>query len=580
VQNSGTLGATPLENILETIQKDRATGTLRLHGPEGDATLFFLFGHLFHATDAERQGEPVVYDALGWQEGDFTFDSKAKLPAEETIKISTAELLANRAAGSTAAPPPQATDEEAAAKAAATEVLAEAEKVGIGSPEAAPAPAAEPEPVAAPVAEAAMAPEAAPAPDAAPAPEAAAEAKAVPAPVAVAASQGDTPKRRRTDKRPGTRPPETMELYPVPPGDMIYESLTAAFVDFPKLLRSLSKDQHSGYVRLTGEGFKAVLLFSTGAVVEAIYDGRGQVRTGVDAFHLFGTDIDNSEGSLDVIRLTPEMVTAIYQLLTAPGLYDKLKARFVKVDQLLEHLSEEGTSGAVIMRLERQTGVVLYRNGTILGCYTDSDPTIDSDLNKVLAICSDDTTAIEVRGGPLPDALPVLQPGDSGQTTVPSGSSSTVEAAARTPHLVEAPAAEPALPPVVAAEPVVLPPFEAADQPAPEAAVSSELVGVPPVPAYAAASPTSPSDLNGAESGGDTADVDWATIISAMAGRADAVLGTRSKKVKELLYAAGHNRQDVDGTIERISELSIMFVDPSKLTALAADMRQIAASAH
>ena len=98
------------------------------------------------------------------------------------------------------------------------------------------------------------------------------------------------------------------------------------------------------------------------------------------------------------------------------------------------------------------------------------------------------------------------------------------------------------------------------------------------MPAYAAASPISPSGSNGAE-GGQGGEVDWATIISAMAGRADAVLGTRSKKVKELLYAAGHNREDVEGTIERISELSIMFVDPSKLTALAADMRQIAASA-
>ena len=120
---------------------------------------------------------------------------------------------------------------------------------------------------------------------------------------------------------------------------------------------------------------------------------------------------------------------------------------------------------------------------------------------------------------------------------------------------------------------------ESATAAEPEPEVTSP-PGVSAVPAYAAASPISPSGLNGAESdGNEQAEADWATLISAMAGRADAVLGTRSKKVKELLYAAGHNRDDVNGTIERISELSIMFVDPSKLTALAADMRQIAASA-
>jgi hypothetical protein len=62
-----------------------------------------------------------------------------------------------------------------------------------------------------------------------------------------------------------------------------------------------------------------------------------------------------------------------------------------------------------------------------------------------------------------------------------------------------------------------------------------------------------------------------------MAGRSDAALGTRAKKVKELLNASGHNREDVESTIDRISELSIMFVDPSKLAGLADEMRRIAA---
>ncbi|MFY9615350.1 MAG: DUF4388 domain-containing protein, partial [Candidatus Dormiibacterota bacterium] len=96
MQNSGNLAELPLEGILETVQRDRATGTLHLTADQGQATLFFLFGHLFHAIDGEREGEPVVYEALNWREGEFTFDSKAKLPAEETIKVSTSELLANR----------------------------------------------------------------------------------------------------------------------------------------------------------------------------------------------------------------------------------------------------------------------------------------------------------------------------------------------------------------------------------------------------------------------------------------------------------------------------------------------------
>jgi hypothetical protein len=540
----------PLEGILETIQKDRATGTLHMNGSNGKATLYFLFGHLFHAVDAERQGEPVVYDVLDWHDGDFTFDSKAKLPAEETIKISTAELVARRTQGSAAEAPGPDSEAEAASEVAANEMLAEADRNGMAAPAG-----DEPE-TAGDVSEHTTEAEALQAP----APEVTTEVEAAPAPEPVATQTepaaptpdgSSFPRRRRTDIRPGTRPPETMELYPVPMGELIYQSLTAAFVDFPKLLRSLFKDHHSGYVRLSGDDFNAVLLFSAGAVVEAIYDGRGEVLTGVNAFQRFGKVIDNSEGNLDVIALSPEMVTATYQLLTAPSLYDKLNARFVRVDQLLEHLSEEGISGAAVVRLEGQCGIVFYRKGDILGCYTDSSPAVEADPAKMLALCQDPKAQIEVRGGPLPDALPVLEAAASGSTTAPAASS-----------------------PPATAPPMEAPVAEAEPAPQAGAATEPEAASIPPETVAA-----SGSEVAVSSNGAGAEEQDWPTLISAMAGRADAVLGTRAKKVKELLYSAGHNRQDVESTIDRISELSIMFVDPYKLTALAADMRQIAAGA-
>jgi len=94
VQNTGNLAELPLEGILETVQRDRATGTLHLTTDQGQATLFFLFGHLFHAVSPEGDGEDVVIRAPAWRAGNFHFDPRAKLPAEETIKSSPAELIA------------------------------------------------------------------------------------------------------------------------------------------------------------------------------------------------------------------------------------------------------------------------------------------------------------------------------------------------------------------------------------------------------------------------------------------------------------------------------------------------------
>jgi hypothetical protein len=533
LQDSGTLAELSLEGIFDTVQTDRATGTLHIRSGDGEATLYFLFGHLFHAVDAgEQQGEPVVHKVLDWNDGDFTFDKKAKLPAEETIKVSTSELLANRAAGgaSSNGSQPAAGTAEPAATETVEETPAITEEPATEVSAAAHRASAEAEPARA---EAAWSqPESAPQP--------AGEA---------ATALAEEPKRRRTDQLPGTRPPETMVLYPLPLGKTLHEGLTAGFVDFPKLLRSLAKDQHSGYVRLGGDNFTGVLLFSAGAVVEALYDGEGQVSTGSAAFHAFGERIDDGDGGLDVIQLTPEMVTGIYQLLTANSLYDKLLARFIKADALLEHLGEEGTSGAVIVRHDSNTGVVLFREGKVLGAYTDSSREVEGSAQKVVALCQEPRAQIEVRGGPVPATLPVMEPDTQGGIKeVPSGS----VAPAAAPEQVPAPQPEP--------EPEV-------------ARAEAETAEEPGAVTEASSNAEASSDAED-EKGEDK--VDWAGAINQMAGRADAVLGTRSKKVKELIYGADHNRESIDGAIEKVSELSIMFVDPSKLSSLAAEFRQIA----
>jgi hypothetical protein len=77
VQTQGSLAQTNLASLLEAMQSERATGTLSLQqGPE-TCSLFFLFGHLFHATGDLGQGEEAVINALGWTDGSFTFDPRA-----------------------------------------------------------------------------------------------------------------------------------------------------------------------------------------------------------------------------------------------------------------------------------------------------------------------------------------------------------------------------------------------------------------------------------------------------------------------------------------------------------------------
>jgi cell division septation protein DedD len=480
LDNRGSLNQTPLLTLLQSKQAQRATGTLQVRNGGEAYSLFFLFGHLFHAYGNGSQGEDAVFTPLSWRQGDYSFDPKSKLPTEETITAPTADILA------------------------------EAKRRGVPGADNGPAPTREAAQAAAPT-------------PAAPQPQVS-ERPVVSQPPGAAQPQAAAPEEG---------PPPT-ELYPLPVGKLVYESLKTAFVDFPKLLRSLSSDRLTGYLRLTGLASRGMILFYQGSLIESFYDGGAVVSTGRTAFSLFKNDVDRGEGSMDVIELSPEVVTAIYQLLTAPTILQGLLARFVDIRALLQYLQEEKIHGSLLVRAPEEMGIILLRDGQLLGAFTRGQPQLMQDPEAVTRLCADSKTRIEVKA-----VADLEEP----------ASVSLEEMLAMTPSVPStvyrpAPAAAPSGPAAQAAAPQRAP----SHQPAPQ-----------PPQAPAAAEP----------------DIDWTSLMSQLNQMADNALQNRSKKVKEMLASTEHNVDGLDRTIDRISQTSIMFVDPARLTNLANEMRQL-----
>jgi hypothetical protein len=483
LDNRGTLNQTPLLTLLQSKQAQRATGTLQVRNGGEAYSLFFLFGHLFHAYGNGSQGEEAVFTPLAWRQGDYSFDPKSKLPTEETITAPTADILA------------------------------EAKRRGVPGADNGPAPARE-----------AHAPTQAAAPAAPPQPQSQVSERPV---VSQPAATQPVP-------TPEEGPPAT-ELYPLPVGKLVYESLKTAFVDFPKLLRSLSSDRLTGYLRLTGAASRGMILFYQGSLIESFYDGGAVVSTGRTAFSLFKNDVDRGEGSMDVIELSAEVVTAIYQLLTAPTILQGLLARFVDVRALLQYLQEEKIHGSLLVRAPEEMGIVLLRDGQLLGAFTRGQPLLVQDPEIVTRLCADSKTRIEVKA-----VADLEEP----------ASVSLEEMLAMTPSVAST-VYRPASPPQhagPAAQPAPAPPRTQNYQPAPQ-----------PVQAPPAGEP----------------DVDWPSLMSQLNQMADNALQNRSKKVKEMLASTEHTVDALDRTIDRISQTSIMFVDPARLTNLANEMRQL-----
>jgi hypothetical protein len=94
MQTQGSLARHSLASLLQDMQSQRATGTLEVTSPDARCSLHLLFGHIFHAAGDTGRGAEAVIAALSWGEGEFRFDPRATLPHDETITVSTGDLIA------------------------------------------------------------------------------------------------------------------------------------------------------------------------------------------------------------------------------------------------------------------------------------------------------------------------------------------------------------------------------------------------------------------------------------------------------------------------------------------------------
>jgi len=93
-ETPGSASQAPLTVFLRSIQPQRATGTLRVTTGGYTGSLYFLFGHLFHAVCGTATGEAALQELLGWHDVQYTFDTKSPLPTEETIERPLDQILA------------------------------------------------------------------------------------------------------------------------------------------------------------------------------------------------------------------------------------------------------------------------------------------------------------------------------------------------------------------------------------------------------------------------------------------------------------------------------------------------------
>ncbi len=521
MQSHGTLAETPLRSLLESAQGERSTGTLIVRNGNGQSTsLYFLFGHLFHAQGEGRSGDEAVVNALNWNRGDFEFDAKAKLPADETVKAGIPELVQQ-----------------------AQTLQPETPKEPNGQHQQ-------------PVEE--------------PHKNQKDEVRVERKEHAEAEKKVEAPQPRRGVKhRP--QPKHGREPIPVPAGQILYDSLKTSFVDFPRLLTTLEREDYTGYVRLLTDEASGLILFREGSALECLYDGgseAGNLVLGKQALQLFNDDVTAGHGVLDVVGLSPELIDGLYELTVSRPMYTELYAAWVDMKALLSFLSERKLSGSVMVRSGGGTGVIILAAGELAGAYTSESRDIADKPDRVLSLCDDANAMIEVKSA---DATP-HPPLDVAEIVGGAQRPRTVQGSLGSPAAAPAPAPAPPAP-APAAQPYAAPQQQ-------EAAATATLPTMPVMPpepptaqiptqqfgGYPAPAPTTPPRAAGP-------DLDYAAIVAELQAMADDALGNRARKVKDILGAADPSIQGIESAIDQIPSISLLFVDSSRLEQLAQEMR-------
>jgi hypothetical protein len=511
LQSHGSLAETPLRSILESAQGERSTGTLNVRNGNGQsASLYFLFGHLFHAQGDGKSGDEAVVSALHWTRGDFDFDAKAKLPSDETVKAGIPELV--HAA-------------EAAPKQAATESHPEPQDQ-------------HPEPHA----------------EAQPQPRLERKEHAEPE------RKVEAPQPRRGVKhRP--QPKHGREPIPVPAGQILYDSLKTSFVDFPRLLTTLEREGYTGYVRLLTDDASGLILFREGSALECLYDGAadaGSLVLGKSALQHFNDDVTAGHGVLDVVGLSSELIDGLYELTVSRPMYTELYAAWVDMKALLNFLSERKLSGSVMVRSGAGTGVIILAEGELAGAYTSESRDIADKPDRVLALCGDPTAMIEVKAADTTKHPPL------DVDEVVAGQRKAAQAASPAMSAPAPPQPEPFQP----ANPTL--PIMPTMQPVPAEPPTAQI----PTPSFSGFAPPAPSPLAPTappRSGGPQ--LDWGSIVSELQAMAEDALGNRARKVKDILGAADQSQAGIEAAIDQIPSISLLFVDSSRLEQLAQEMR-------
>ncbi len=169
----------------------------------------------------------------------------------------------------------------------------------------------------------------------------------------------------------------------LPRGNPVRQKVNPARINLPEAMEKLRVGTFTGYLRFDAPQGVGVVLFQTGKLISAIYvnEEESERLIAYDAIaRIFEISILGN-ATLNIFRLSSDLVLGIHALLHGRYLYKKQDLAGLDVRSILARIKEEGLTACLRAYAEDQTVLIFYDHGYPLGFFhegaTELEPTAD-----------------------------------------------------------------------------------------------------------------------------------------------------------------------------------------------------------
>lgn len=174
------------------------------------------------------------------------------------------------------------------------------------------------------------------------------------------------------------------ELARAPSADVIFlpkltltEEVSTPYSGLDSLLEKIEKEKMSCILETKISSGQGILLFSEGKQIKSIIIGKDGKRA--HAPHLLATSMKTKKGTLSVHSVRPEIVPLFTGYLEDHVLFRNLSSEQIKLEDILNSLSESEFSGCVLLKGDEERGLVFIDGGKVVEAYLENERTLQSE---------------------------------------------------------------------------------------------------------------------------------------------------------------------------------------------------------